>query len=56
MKCSDKFFLLYLVGSLMSSVVASADVKLYLSKTMRFVKATTKCAFPSGLRLHLNVF
>lgn len=34
MKCSDKFVLLYTVGSLMSSVMDSTDVKLYLSKTV----------------------
>lgn len=56
MKCSGKFFLPCLVGSLMSSVMARADVKLYLSKTMYIVKATAKRAFPTGLRLHLNVF
>jgi len=47
MKLSDKFVLLYPVGSLMSSMMDSTDVKLYLCKTMRTVKATTKCAFTS---------
>lgn len=40
----------------MSSMMDSTDVKLYLCKTMCIVKATAKCAFALGLRLHLNAF
>lgn len=56
MKHSDKFVLLYPVGSLISSMMDSTDVKPYLCKTMHIMKGTTKCAFKSGLRLHLNAF
>lgn len=53
MKCSDKFVLLYPVGSLMSSVMDSTHVKLHLCKTKCTVKAATNFAYMSGLRLHM---
>lgn len=56
MKCSDKFVLLYPVGSLMSSMMDSTDVKLYLCETKCTVKAATKFACVSGLRLHMIFF
>lgn len=56
LKHSDRFVLPYPVGSLMSSMMDSAVVKLHLCKTVLIVKATTKCAFASDLRWHLNDF
>lgn len=54
--CSDKFVLLYPVGSLMSSVMDSTDVKLYLCKTKCRVKATTNFACIPGLRWCIYFF
>lgn len=54
--CSDKFVLLYPVGSLMSSMMDSTDVKLYLCKTKCRVKATTNFAPIPGLRWCIYFF